>query len=265
MTNFIDFFRQLGQKILQLNSYFGTAIASKEFEKNPFGDISVFIDKRAQEIVLKTIKKNDIECTLLSEESGLLDCGAKKPVLIVDPIDGSLNAKRGLPYSAFSIAVAFGEKSDCISEAYVINLSNGDEFWAIQGKGAYLNNEPIKKISQKDEIVAIEGIKKQTNLDSLRNIFTNFHRVRTMGSVALDMCYLATGAFDVFFHIQPSRIIDYAAAKLIAEECGGGLFEFNSKEKYITKIGLQRDKPFWAVSNIKKTEDIYNRIFGGNL
>lgn len=258
---YIDFFKELGKQIITLNRYFGNKIASQEFEINPFGDKSVFIDKKAQEIIVESIIKQSIKCTLLSEESGLLDFGQKYPLFIVDPIDGSLNAKRGIPYSAFSIAQACAQTSDSIEEAYVLNLSNSDEFFAIKNKGSFLNNKPIQKLLTASEIASIEGIKRQTNLDDLKNIFKNFHRIRSMGSVALDLCYLAAGSIDVFFHIQPSRIIDYAAAKLVLEETGGGIFEWDSKMPYIAPIDTSKDKPFWALSDIKKLDYFYNKIY----
>ncbi len=260
-----EFFRQIGKKIQQLSKIFGDKIASFEFERNPFGDISVYIDKKAQEIVVESIIKESIKCTLLSEESGFLDFGQKYPLFIVDPIDGSLNATRGIPYSAFSIAKATSASSNSIQEAYVLNLSTSDEFFAAKSNGAYLNTKQIKKLSLKNRIAAIEGIKQQTNLDDLKNIYKSFYRVRSMGSVALDMCYLACGSIDAFFHIQPSRIIDFAAAKLIVEESGGALFEFSSKNPYNIPIDQEKHKPFWAVADILDLDEYYTIVFGGNL
>lgn len=262
---YIDFFKEIGKQIMSLKKYFGNKIASQEFETNPFGDISVFIDKKAQEIVVESIIKHSIKCSLLSEESGFLDFGQKYPLFIVDPIDGSLNAKKGIPYSAFSIALAYSKTSDSIEEAYVLNLSNADEFFAIKNKGSFINNKPLKKLSTVSEIASIEGIKRQTNLDDLKNIFKSFHRIRSMGSVALDLCYLGLGSIDVFFHIQPSRIIDYAAGKLILEETGGGLFELGSKTPYIAPINTNKDKPFWALSDIGKLHYFYDKIYVGGI
>lgn len=262
---YIDFFKSIGKKILTLTKYFGNKIASQEFETNPFGDISVFIDKKAQEIVIESIIKQSIKCMLLSEESGFLDFGKQYPLFIVDPIDGSLNAKRGVPYCAFSIAVANSNQSDSIFEAYVINLATADEFFASKNEGAYINNDIIKKIYLKDEIAAIEGIKRQTNFDDLKNIYKNFYRIRSMGSVALDLCYLSLGSIDAFFHIQQSRIIDYAAGKLILEETGGSLFEFSSKKPYIAPIDMQKHLPFWAVSDIRKLDIFYKKVFWGKV
>ena len=258
---YVDFFKDLGKKIQQLNKFFGEKIASFEFEENPFGDVSVYIDKKAQEIVVESIIKESIKCTLLSEESGFLDFGQKYPLFIVDPIDGSLNAKRGIPYSAFSIAYSTSDSSDFINEAYVLNLSTSDEFFASKSNGAYLNGKQIKKLSLKNYIAAIEGIKRQTNLDDLKKIYKSFYRVRSMGSVALDLCYLACGRIDVFFHIQPSRIIDFAAAKLIVEESGGVLLEFESKNLYNVPIDQEKHKPFWAVAELTNIDEFYNKVF----
>jgi len=202
----------------------------------------------AEDIVVNELKNSNFKFTLLSEEAGKLDYGAGLPIIIVDPIDGSLNAKRGVPYFAFSIALSAGYTTDDIKCAYVINLANKDEFYAVKSEGAFYNRHKIKNTNTDLNVASVEGIKKETDKELLHNIYSSFYKVRQMGSVALDMCYLAIGGFDLFLHIQPSRIIDYAAAKLILEESNGATFYYNNT-RFSQKITISKTPAFFSLGN----------------
>jgi len=249
MRRWVDLFRNIGQKIYkEVSTVYGSDAAKVKLSKGAFGDITVYIDKMAEDIVINDLKNSNFKFTLLSEEAGKLDYGAGLPIIIVDPIDGSLNAKRGVPYFAFSIALSTGYTTDDIACAYVINLANKDEFYAIKSKGAFYNGHKIKNTNTNLNVASIEGIKKETDKEIVYNIYSNFYKVRQMGSVALDMCYLAIGGFDLFLHIQPSRIIDYAAAKLILEESGGDTFYYN-RSRFSQKITINKTPTFFSLGN----------------
>src|SRR5690606_14255969 len=80
--------------------------------------------------------------TVISEERGRVDFGSEDYLVVVDPLDGSLNAKRGLRQHALSIAVADGPTMADVLLGYVLDLGSGDEWHAIRGEGAFLNGEP---------------------------------------------------------------------------------------------------------------------------
>ncbi len=249
---YLELFRNISLEIEKsLEKLIGTKQAKQELERGAFGDITVYIDKIAEDIVIDKIKQSRLQCSILSEESGLIKIGAEVPIVIVDPIDGSLNAKRAIPYFSFSIALSKGFNTKDIIVGYVKNLANKDEFYAMSGYGAFLNDRSISTHSEKLNIISVEGLKKDSDEKLITFIYKNFNKVRQMGSMALDICYLATGAFDIFLNLVPSRIIDYAAAKLILEETNGGLYQWLTKQPFQADISKKRGDLFFGISNKK--------------
>ena len=107
------------------------------------GDKTFFIDKRAEEIIIEGLKLLKEPFTIISEEIGIIDINGGGKRVIIDPIDGSKNAISGIPFYCTSIAVADGDSLNDIKLSYIINLINGNEFWAKQNSGAFLNNKQI--------------------------------------------------------------------------------------------------------------------------
>src|SRR5437868_13402209 len=100
------------------------------------GDETTAIDAAAEQAILARFR--DLDVTIISEEVGRFGTG--KTVVVIDPIDGSLNAKRGLPYFALSIAVASGERMDDVFFGYVYDFGTREEWVGRKGGGAFLND-----------------------------------------------------------------------------------------------------------------------------
>src|SRR4030043_255266 len=109
--------------------------------KGASGSATSKIDKFAEDAILEYLDSEDIKLNVLSEEAGMIDRGAKE-TLVVDPIDGTLNCTRGIPFFSVSLAVCSKNMSDC-SFALVKNLSSGDTYFARRGGGAELNGHRI--------------------------------------------------------------------------------------------------------------------------
>ncbi|WP_051904491.1 inositol monophosphatase family protein [Hippea jasoniae] len=230
MDRFVDLFKKIGRRVYNsISQIAGSKEAKRITGRGEFGDNTVFIDKLAEDILIEELEKELIKCSILTEEKGWVDLGVKYPLIIVDPIDGSLNAKRYIPYYSISLAVATEEKITDLACGYVLNLSNRDEFYAISNKGAFLNDNRFYPQVKDVKVVAVEGLKPQTDSRIVKNIFKYFYRVRQSGSTALDLCYTAFGAYDGFIHLDKSRIIDYAAGYVILKEVGGNLYDFDGK------------------------------------
>ncbi|AEA34007.1 inositol monophosphatase family protein [Hippea maritima] len=261
MDEWIDIFRFIGRQVFeQIKGVVGTSKARKKLGIGEFGDNTVFIDKLAEDIVIDALCNTKRSCSILTEEKGWVKLGEKFPLIIVDPIDGSLNAKRGIPYYALSIGLADGPSVGNLACGYVMNLSNGDEFWALKGKGAFFNGNRIKNYTKEANVVAVEGIKRQSDGDEVLGIARSFYRVRQNGSTALDMCYTATGGFDAFLHLDDARVIDYAAGKVILEEAGGGLFEWLEDKPFECEISTDKTRRFIGVGNVKVLGIINERL-----
>src|SRR5437660_9135779 len=110
------------------------------------GDRTLEIDKDAEQLVfdqLNALREDGYRFMALSEERGEIDFGDPGVRVIIDPIDGSLNAKRGLPHHALSIAVADGRTMQDVAFAFVHDFGPGEEWWARRGEGAWLNGEQL--------------------------------------------------------------------------------------------------------------------------
>ncbi|MCD6129502.1 MAG: hypothetical protein J7J10_00900 [Deltaproteobacteria bacterium] len=258
----LDLFKTMGKRIFhEVKKIAGTERAKQTLGKGAGGDVTVFIDKVAEDIVIEELKRFNVSCMLLSEEIGIRDFGNKFPIVVVDPIDGSLNAKRGIPYYAFSIALSRTGETDGLTVGYVLNIPTGEEFSAIRGKGALLSDvtgsfqKHIVNESENFSFAVCEGIDRTKDIRMFENIVNHFHRVRMMGSTALDMCYLSTGFFDVFVHSLPSRVVDWSAAGIILKETGGIMIDMKGHE-FSLPLNLCKSHPFFALKSKKDVQKI---------
>ncbi|WNY28378.1 NAD kinase [Methanimicrococcus stummii] len=183
------------------------------------------IDLAAEDAMLKRFKSSGHSVRIISEEMGETIIGDVNNIefaAIVDPLDGTTNAIHDIPF--YSVSIAFS-KPDLtgIFFGYVCNLANGDEFYAEDGKGAYMNGARIEtsKISTVREMT-ISAYGYRQNTDRTANLCSRVQKVRVLGSVALELCYVAAGKIDAFVDVRRMlRLIDIGAGQLIAREAGG--------------------------------------------
>lgn len=194
------------------------------------GDETTAIDKAAEDAILARFR--DLDVAILSEEVGRLGSGST--LVVVDPIDGSLNAKRGLPFFSLSIAVAEGETMDDVHFGYVYDFGSGEEWLARKGEGAWLDGGRLGGVRPKD---TIEMLSFEATLSSLiardaPKVADLAHRFRTMGSLALSLCQLAAGRVDAVCSLKGARSVDIAAGQLLVRELGLAIDLFDSAEPF---------------------------------
>jgi myo-inositol-1(or 4)-monophosphatase len=182
------------------------------------GDDTTAIDAAAERVVLERFRPLGV--SILSEEIGMVD--GNTTLVVVDPIDGSLNAKRGIPFFSLSIAVAEGDRLEDVHFAYVYDFGSGEEWTARRGEGAWLDGEPLGAVRPKEQI---EILSFEATLTSLiaehAAAFTGVaHRLRVLGSLALSLCHLAAGRVDGVCSLKEARSVDIAAAQLLCREVG---------------------------------------------
>lgn len=214
------------------------------------GDKTYPIDKMAEDIILSGLDESGEALTIVSEEIGIKDIKGGGKKILIDPIDGSRNAISGIPFYCTSIAVADGDKVGDIELAYVINLINGDAFWAEKGKGAFLNSERLS--TQKDDkfyLVAYEAQSPHKDITRIIPLFAESRKTRCLGATALDLSYLAYGAISVFITPSPSRSFDFAAGWLIVKEAGGIFTDIKGDPIDNVGISLKRSTPLLASGN----------------
>jgi len=182
------------------------------------GDETTAVDKAAEDAILARFRELD-GVTLVSEEIGRLGDGAT--VVVIDPIDGSLNAKRGIPFFSVSIAVADGERMGDVHFGYVYDFGSGEEWVARRGAVPTVNGEPlVLRPKERIEILAFEATRTQLIARDAPKVAELAYRLRIMGSLALSLCHLAAGRVDAVCSLKAARSVDIAAAQLLVREAG---------------------------------------------
>ncbi len=256
MTNdqWLEIFKSIGKKM-------GDGIAAilrKEggtipLGKGAGGDKTFPVDKWAEDIIITALdqaRRDGETFTLISEEMGVRKFGEGGKIVLVDPIDGSNNAKSGIPFFSTSLSLLSGDTLDTLAVGYVINLAAGDEFWALRGKGAYKNGMQIRTSDTPViTIVAYEASSPAVDIPRIMPLIAQAKRTRCFGSTALDLSYLAAGAISVFATATASRTFDYAAGMLILKEAGGVITDIDGMSLDRVPAGLGRTVPILASKN----------------
>ena len=184
------------------------------------GDETTAIDAAAERVILERLSAVE-GATIVSEEVGILE-GDGPLRIVVDPIDGSLNAKRGIPFFSVSIAVAEGDTMDDITFGYVYDFGTGEEWTAERGKGALLNGADLGDVLPKEqiEILSFEATLTSSVAEKASAVVGLAYRLRIMGSLALSLCHLAAWRVDAVCSLKGARSVDIAAAQLLVRERG---------------------------------------------
>lgn len=187
------------------------------------GDDTTAIDAAAEDVIVGRLEALTEGLTLVSEELGERRFGSGGPWRVVlDPIDGSVNAKRGIPFFALSLAVADGPTMGDVVFGYVYDFGTGEEWTAQRDQGAWLDGRLLGGVRPKDpvEILAFEGTTSATIAAKVAAVTPLAKRLRVMGSLALSLCHLAAGRVDAVCSLKTARAIDIAAGQLLVRECG---------------------------------------------
>lgn len=204
----------------------GTARASRQMGRGAGGDMSRRIDLVAEKTVIDVLRKRSIDATIIGEECGRIE--GKKGYIIMDAIDGTTNAVRGIPFYCCSVAYATDFRLSAVTDAAIIDLARGDLYYASKGRGAFLNGRRIaaKKESPPDPTIGlnVSGIKPAV-VERLAPIIAESDHTRQFGANALEMCFLARGLLDAYVDLRNKiRPTDIAAGYLIAKEAGARVF-----------------------------------------
>lgn len=225
-------------------------------------DVTMFFDKEVEKSIINNLKGKVGK--ILSEEAGIVEIGNSNVNAIIDPVDGSINASRNIPFYSSSIALFEGNKfSDCIA-AGVINLGNGEIFIADKN-GLYFNGEEVrikKEINYKELLIGtdlkvIDVADPRTEV--IIKLFKNFRYLRFLGSLALELSYVSIGRIDAFVvPFERIRLLDIIAGLFLVKSAGGYIELLNDNLNEID-IFTKKRFSFLAAANeelanyIKKT------------
>lgn len=267
----LNFWVDVSKKIIKnvenaVSPYVGTKKANKIVMMGADGTPTKLIDIKAETEVIKVLKDLEIPVTLISEEIGMLKLGDEpSPVyIVVDPLDGTTNAVKNMPAYGISIAIAKTHDNDYpninnVNIGFVKNFATGDLFRAVKGQGSFINDKKavpsnIDKLNNSLVGAFIYG----TNVKKLDYLCKRVRRMRIMGSVAIELCYVSDKTYDAFIDLRDNlRIVDIAAGKLIVEEAGGIVTDLDNKT-INGKLTVKDKTSILAASNKKLHEDILN-------
>jgi myo-inositol-1(or 4)-monophosphatase len=189
------------------------------------GDTTLAVDKAAEDAVFAELEALGVPLIAVSEERGevAIRGGSADARVVVDPVDGSVNAKRGLPFACVSIAVASGDRISDVELGFVAELAPARDWWAQTGEGAFCDGERLALLAPGPlEMLGLEAARPE-RVAAAAEVLASLgaRRLRALGSVAASMCLVAGGRLDAMLTLREVRSVDVAAAQLIVREAGG--------------------------------------------
>jgi myo-inositol-1(or 4)-monophosphatase len=224
--------------------------------KGAGGDPIKPVDLAAEKAIVEVLQQSGISFTLVSEESGVKEFGdaPKRCYVTVDPIDGTNNLVRGIPFYATSIAISAKPALSTVYAGLVTDLAHNTTYTALEGKGAYRDGEKISsstRDSLDDAMVGLDlnSYKVSEIAPKLTNLIKETKHIRHFGANALELCYVADGTTDAFIDIRGKlRTTDMAAAFLIVKEAGGTI-TMPAGDVLDAKLGPKQKIKFIASGN----------------
>ena len=214
----------------------GTARGREVVGLGAGGDQTIYLDQLAEAIVVRHLEqayRSGLRFHLISEELGERDFGGSA-LILADPLDGSVNAKMGLPYYAVVLAATEGDRFRDVRLGYVQNLVTADEFHAIDGGGAFRNGMPLRPSAaafdgQFIPVVSFDAPSGVEPRERAAAIFAKAEKIRQLGSAALNLCHTAAGGIALQVTPAPVRAFDLAGPLLILDQAGGMATDYEGR------------------------------------
>ncbi|NIR61608.1 MAG: inositol monophosphatase, partial [Gammaproteobacteria bacterium] len=197
------------------------------------------VDHRAEQEIIRVLRKAYPDHTILAEESGEHTAATGEYQWIIDPLDGTTNYLHGFPQFAVSIAL---KHRDRIEQGVVYDPLREELFTATRGAGARLNDRRIRVSASRGLEGALVGtgfpFRDYSHLDTylgvFREVVTEAAGVRRAGSAALDLAYVAAGRLDGFWEAN-LKAWDIAAGTLLILEAGGLATDFRGEHDFLER------------------------------
>lgn len=241
-----------------------TPIADKTLGMGAGGDPKKYIDVQAENALIETLIENKIDFTLISEESGIKKYGSNPLYYVTaDPVDGTTNILRGLPFACTSVAVSRTPHLDSVEAAVVADFFHEVTYLAQKQVGSYRNRQkisPSKTTSLKEALIGLDlnSCEIEEIYKRLEGLLTEIKHIRHLGANALELCYVADGTTDAFIDVRGRiRTTDIAAASLIVQEAGATITTLENTSLTHSLDPGQRLR-FVASGN----ENLHRRIIG---
>jgi myo-inositol-1(or 4)-monophosphatase len=226
------------------------------------GDMTLAIDAAVEDAVFDELEGLGIGLCAVSEERGLVEIAGGGAVrVVIDPVDGSLNAKRRLPFYSISLAVAEGVDMASVLFGYVASFPTGEEWWAVREEGAFFNGERLEPADPDAplEILGVESAHPRLVYGGAHGLAqTGAQRLRMIGSIALSLSYVASARFDGMISLRQARSVDAAAGQLIVREAGGSVSfpEGDGERPLSASLDLDMRSRVVAAANLRILEEL---------
>jgi myo-inositol-1(or 4)-monophosphatase len=204
----------------------GTEAGRVQLSVGAGGDTTMEVDRTAEDVVfaeLTSLAERGEQFSVLSEESGRRSFGADYPLVLVDPVDGSLNAKQGVPLFGLMLAVLDGPAVGDTYAGLVLNLNTGEEWTAIRNQGAWRSKKKLAVLPRSEKgRIQLLGLESTPRALALAGpLVERSSKIRILGSMAISLALTAAGGLDVFCAPISVRLFDTAASLLLLRETGG--------------------------------------------
>ena len=259
--DWLEILKECSQKIRkEVLNFYGTSDAAIGFGIGAGCDTMKKIDLVAEKALIEVLEGHKVSCTLVSEEIGTRRIGLhpQEYYVTTDPVDGTTNAVRGIPFMATAIAVSKAPYLADVETALVSDLFHTITYTAQRGRGAFRNGERIQPSQESSLEEAVVGVDFNTLrlgelVARLEEVLIRTRHLRHFGANALEICYVADGATDAFIDMRGKlRVTDIAASYLIILEAGGIM---------VTPEGTQLNAPLAATQKIAFIAAANKRIY----
>lgn len=196
--------------------------------KNPMGDDTRRIDKEVEDHILDAIKSSGVNALVITEESGSVLIGGSTPeyILLLDPLDGSINYVADIPYCSVSLAlIPYGASAspDAVTAGVVAEIFRDRSYSFIKGSGAYVNSQPARQLVSESPDVVLAYFEEPDLIGRIHKIWLRLGKpkIRSLGAASLDIINVSMGRFKAFIDLRGRlRNVDVAAAMGFARELG---------------------------------------------
>jgi fructose-1,6-bisphosphatase/inositol monophosphatase family enzyme len=200
------------------------------------------IDNASVEAFKNYIRERGLRFRVISEEGFAVGEGEGE-FIIVDPVDGTSNLRRGIPFSSISLAVASEDNMDAVYIGVVRDIFRGSTYYAIRGVGAFKDGRRIR-VSGGERVeessISISITRSRCGESRALKILPQIPYPRYFGSAALEICLVEEGVLDAYIDVRSRlRVFDIAAAQLILREAGGAvaITQDGNRDVRLTRVG----------------------------
>lgn len=251
--DYVRFFRRIGASSLDLTSKLSYRDALTVVGVNSMGQKTLKIDQALEDLVIKELEDANLSGTLITEEKGEVALGGGGGrVFVLDPLDGSANYTRRVPFYGLALCAANGRKYRSITDSYIINFASKDEYWASDRRGAFRNSARIKSSRETDLencILEYDPNENPSIYRKIRPLLGKVKDVRRFGANALGLCFIASGAHHIFIDLGARLSVVHAAGLHIVEEAGGVVTYDTTGKKFDVELKSESMLSFICAGN----------------